>query len=313
MKLIGVLLATLMAPTVRGDAFADMLGSGGGGAGLAAAPLVPVGLPAALGASGGVTAATLTAFFEANNPSKVAGVPKLMAVYVDAGHTDELISKLKAKYGEAAVASLAGSSPTVGAVTAAAAAATAPGLLSSLSKGVAAIASPFGAMGATAIAASSPPLSPPTAIGAATAALTAGADSPDTAALNTLVERLVVAAEAILARMPPVAAASSATGDAPAGAVGAGAAGAITPFMPSLRGGAALGAPPAAMAVQAAAGAPASFSSLTQALQETPGVQRMEALIEGNVQAHTGGAALLSSPFGAAAPAAAAATPAFPF
>ena len=306
MKLIGVLLATLMAPTVRGDAFADMLGSGGGGAGLAAAPLVPVGPPAAL-----VTAATLTAFFEANNPSKVAGVPKLMAVYVDAGHTDELISKLKAKYGEAAVASLAGSSPTVGAVTAAAA--TAPGLLSSLSKGVAAIASPFGAMGATAIAASSPPLSPPTAIGAATAALTAGADSPDAAALNTLVERLVVAAEAILARMPPVAAASSATGDAPAGAVGAGAAGAITPFMPSLRGGAALGAPPAAMAVQAAAGAPASFSSLTQALQETPGVQRMEALIEGNVQAHTGGAALLSSPFGAAAPAAAAATPAFPF
>ena len=278
---------------------------------MAAAPLVPVGLPAALGASGGVTAATLTEFFEANNPSKVAGVPKLMAVYVDAGHTDELISKLKAKYGEAAVASLAGSSPTVGAVTAAAA--TAPGLLSSLSKGVAAIASPFGAMGATAIAASSLPLSPPTAIGAATAALTAGADSPDAAALNTLVERLVVAAEAILARMPPVAAASSATGDAPAGAVGAGAAGAITPFMPSLRGGAALGAPPAAMAVQAAAGAPASFSSLTQALQETPGVQRMEALIEGNVQAHTGGAALMSSPFGAAAPAAAAATPAFPF
>ena len=280
---------------------------------MAAAPLVPVGLPAALGASGGVTAATLTEFFEANNPSKVAGVPKLMAVYVDAGHTDELINKLKAKYGEAAVASLAGSSPTVGAVTAAAAAATAPGLLSSLSKGVAAIASPFGAMGATAIAASSLPLSPPTAIGAATAALTAGADSPDAAALNTLVERLVVAAEAILARMPPVAAASSATGDAPAGAVGAGAAGAITPFMPSLRGGAALGAPPAAMAVQAAAGAPASFSSLTQALQETPGVQRMEALIEGNVQAHTGGAALMSSPFGAAAPAAAAATPAFPF
>jgi hypothetical protein len=75
-------LLLLVPACVHADGFLDMLSDGGSSH------------------DAEITAQTLTAFFAEVNPAKAQGVAKLMRVYVAAGHTDELLKKLTAKYGE---------------------------------------------------------------------------------------------------------------------------------------------------------------------------------------------------------------------